>query len=88
MGRNILFLVANFHLQGGGERVSTNLANYFAGVGDKVKIVSIAKAESSSLFPLHNNIELEYLNIELFNLIVFISRYCLLLIQLIEHFLF
>ena len=42
------------------------MANYFARSGNYVRLVSIAKPEPSSIFPLDEHVNLEYLNLELF----------------------
>jgi len=60
---NITFLVHDIHYGGGGERVTTNLANYFAEIGHNVRIVSISPSNSTNIYTINKRISIEYLDI-------------------------
>ncbi len=61
----IIFLVPNLHLWGGGERVTTLLANYFVSRGDEVTILSVATSGTSQRFAIDPRVSIKYLNIRL-----------------------
>lgn len=62
--RSIAFLVHDIHLGGGGERVTTNLANAFKKRGMNVDIVSISEPKSiKPVFELSEGIGVHYLNV-------------------------
>lgn len=57
--KRITFLVAEFKVGGGGERVAANLANHFDSTGQyEVRIVSITSLESSPQYSLNSGVEL------------------------------
>lgn len=60
---NIVFLVHDIHYGGGGERVTTNLANYFVENGHKVRIVSISPSNTTNIYAIDKRIGIEYLDI-------------------------
>lgn len=60
---NIAFLVHDIHFGGGGERVATNLANYFVEKGYIVKIVSLSERKTSNIYSINRSIEIDYLDI-------------------------
>lgn len=59
----IIFLVNDIHFNGGGERVTVNMANWFITRGYKVIILSMAKPSSIETFPMNDGIRKEYLNV-------------------------
>lgn len=61
----IIFLVPDLHLCGGGERVSTLLANHFVSRGNGVTILSVATSGTEQRFAIDTRVRIEYLNIEL-----------------------
>jgi len=62
---HITFLVHDIHFGGGGERVTTNMANHFASKGDHVTIVSLSNRQIQNVFTLDERVIVEYLNIKL-----------------------
>jgi amylovoran biosynthesis glycosyltransferase AmsD len=62
---HITFLVHDIHFGGGGERVTTNMANHFALNGDYVTIVSLSIRKMQNVFTLDDRVIVEYLNINL-----------------------
>lgn len=64
MNTNILFIVPNIHLNGGGERVTFNMANYFINQNKSVSILSFEEKKENQLFPHDNLIKINYLNIK------------------------
>lgn len=62
--RKILFIVVDIHERRGGDRVTTNLCNYFSNYGNKVTLLSLGKKDNKrEIFPLDKNVNIEYLNI-------------------------
>ncbi|MEI6679466.1 MAG: glycosyltransferase family 4 protein [Mariniphaga sp.] len=61
---NIAFLVHDIHFGGGGERVTVNMANYFATKGDEVTIVSISTRKTVSIFQINTLVHIDYLDID------------------------
>jgi len=61
----IVFLVHDIHYGGGGERVTTNLANYFVENGYFVKIVSVSPSNKTNIYDINKKISIEYLDINL-----------------------
>lgn len=61
---DLVFLVADLHYGGGGERVTINLANYFEKKGYIVEIISIAQAKPTNIFSVNDGIKIKYLNID------------------------
>ena len=61
---NIAFLVHDIHFGGGGERVTANMANYFAAKGDQVNIVSISTRKTVNVFQINTLVHIDYLNID------------------------
>lgn len=59
----ITFLVHDIHFGGGGERVTTNIANLFAARGDQVSIVSISTPQPGNIFTIDKRVSIKYLNI-------------------------
>lgn len=63
--RRIVFLVVDIHLNGGGERVVSNMSKYFAErLEYDTEIISMSSNKGSPIFPLHSTTELTYLNID------------------------
>lgn len=60
---NIVFLVHDIHYGGGGERVTTNLANYFVENGYNVKIVSVSPSNTTNIYAINKRIGIEHLDI-------------------------
>jgi len=60
----IVFLVHNIHLGGGGERVTINLANTFKETGADIKIVSLSPASLKNIYATNKGIEIDYLGID------------------------
>lgn len=71
---HITFLVHDIHFGGGGERVTANMANYFAAKGDQVTIVSVSIRKPENIFNIDENVNIEYLNIDLNSGIKFIRK--------------
>lgn len=63
--RHITFLISDIHFGGGGERVSTNMANYFVSQGNAVSIVSISHPKPHNSFFIDKHVKIDYLNINL-----------------------
>lgn len=60
----IIFLINNIQLGGGGERVCINLANAFSTKGYNIRIISISGEKSNNiLFNLDTKVNVEYFNI-------------------------
>jgi amylovoran biosynthesis glycosyltransferase AmsD len=64
---HITFLVHDIHFGGGGERVTTNMANHFVAKGNQVTIVSLAIRQMQNVFTIDERVIVEYLNIDLNN---------------------
>ena len=63
--RHIIFLVHDIHFGGGGERVVTNMANYFsAKFSCSVEIISIGLPNSYPIFPVNEKVKIKYLNVD------------------------
>lgn len=62
--KNIVFLVNDIHFNGGGERVVANMCNYFAKTGDNVTIVSMGHKKNINTFPIADEVEIVYLNVD------------------------
>lgn len=62
---NITFLVHDIHFVGGGERATANLANHFVSKGNMVTIVSVSSSGTNNIFNISDQVQIEYLNIEL-----------------------
>ncbi len=61
---SVIFLVADLHLGGGGERVTVNLANYFASQNYLTRVVSLSAKKEKNIYSLDDNIPVVYLNAE------------------------
>lgn len=61
---SIFFLVADLHLGGGGERVTVNLANYFASRNYRTSVVSLSAKKGKNIYSLNDTIQIVYLNAE------------------------
>ncbi|MCX6236017.1 MAG: glycosyltransferase family 4 protein [Bacteroidia bacterium] len=62
---NINFLVHDIHFGGGGERVTVNMANYFAAKGNQVTIVSVSTPKVGNKFSIDEEVNIIYLNVAL-----------------------
>ncbi len=58
-----MLLVNDIHFKGGGERVASYFASWYAQCGDSVYILSMDTPKASKLFPLHKNVKVDYLNV-------------------------
>lgn len=59
----ILFIVADIHLNGGGERVTFNMADYFVNSGYDVTVLSFDKLKRNALFSHYDKIKIHYLGV-------------------------
>ena len=71
---NILFLVYDIHFGGGAERVTVNMANHLVADNNKVTIVSLSRFNSSNIFTINNQVEIEYLNFNFENALNLIQK--------------
>ena len=62
---HITFLVHDIHFGGGGEKVTADIANYFAAKGDQVTIVSISTCKTENKFTIDARVNIESLNVAL-----------------------
>lgn len=63
--RHIIFLVHDIHFGGGGERVVTNMANYFTiNLACDVEIISIGLPKGHPVFPIDESVKIKYLNVD------------------------
>lgn len=65
---NITFLIQDITTRGGTERTTCCLANTFAEYGHNVSIVSIFRNEKSSAYLLNQNIKVDYINNDIYNI--------------------
>ena len=63
--RSVIFLVADLHLGGGGERVVANLSNNLTEKNYKVTILSVGKRKPALPFEFNKKITIEYLGTDL-----------------------
>lgn len=59
----IIFLVNDIHFNGGGERVTANMANWFVVKGYDVTILSMSCRLENKTFPINKNVKISYLNV-------------------------
>ena len=58
-------MVHDIHFGGGGERVVTNMANYFsAKFSYSIEIISIGKPNRHPIFPVDEKVKIKYLNVD------------------------
>jgi len=82
---NIVFLVHDIHYGGGGERVTTNLANHFVENGYSVKILSVSPPNKTNIYAINKKIGIEYLDIN-FNTGSNIIKKIFSVFKVISHF--
>lgn len=59
----IIFLVNDIHFNGGGERVTVNMSNWFVANGYKVIILSMSPRSPNKTFLLKKDVEIKYLGV-------------------------
>lgn len=63
MSSNILILVNDIHFKGGGERVASYIASWYSKKNYNVTILSMSIKKNESIYPLDQNVKVEYLNV-------------------------
>ncbi|MEI7831016.1 MAG: glycosyltransferase family 4 protein [Prolixibacteraceae bacterium] len=62
---NLVFLVSDLHLWGGGERVAVLMANHYAAKGIETTLLSVGKPGGVFRFDIDPRVKVDYLNINL-----------------------
>lgn len=61
--KRLLFIIADIHLGGGGERVAVNMANHYYSLGWHIEFVSFMCPQGKHPFNLNNDILISYLKV-------------------------
>lgn len=60
----ILLIVNDIHFKGGGEKVASNIASWYAEKGKQTYILSMEKKQEKSIFPISNKVNVDYLGVK------------------------
>ena len=63
ISKNIVFLVADIHFGGGGERVTVNMSSHLVENGYTVSIVSLSAYKQTNVFKIDGRVTVDYLGI-------------------------
>ena len=60
----ILLIVNDIHFKGGGEKVASHIASWYAQKGVNCCILSMDKRKDTEIFPVAASVEIDYLNVK------------------------